>query len=195
MLGRFPDRVRVCGLAGTGRDAVRLVADEAPDVTLLDLHMPEMDGVAVLEALRDRRVPHRAVMLTAFDDLASITRALRAGAVGYLLKTSTAEQLARAVEGAARDDLPLSPAVVRRLAERPEPRAEVAVALTPREQDVLAQLATGLTNRQIAAALCIEESTVKQYLGTLQGKLQVSNRTALVVAAARRGLLDWGRPW
>ncbi|MFK0213203.1 MULTISPECIES: response regulator [unclassified Streptomyces] len=186
LLAPVPD-VTVVGEAGDGREAVGLVERLAPDVALVDLRMPVMDGVEATAAITAGPAPTRVLILTTYDTDVEIERAVEAGAVGYLLKDTTADQLAEAVRSAARGQTVLAPRVAERLValmRRPAP-----VVLTAREQDVLGAVADGLSNAEIGRRLVIAEATVKTHLLRVFAKLDVSDRTHAVVVALERGLL------
>ncbi|MEE1816368.1 response regulator transcription factor [Streptomyces sp. SP18ES09] len=186
LLAPVPD-VTVVGEAGDGREAVGLVERLAPDVALVDLRMPVMDGVEATAAITAGAAPTRVLILTTYDTDVEIERAVEAGAVGYLLKDTTADQLAEAVRSAARGQTVLAPRVAERLValmRRPAP-----VVLTAREQDVLGAVADGLSNAEIGRRLVIAEATVKTHLLRVFAKLDVSDRTHAVVVALERGLL------
>ncbi|MBU5421774.1 response regulator transcription factor [Cellulomonas hominis] len=190
------DDMEVVGTAGDGRQGVAAVRAHRPDVVLLDVQMPVMNGVAATEEIL-RVAPSTAVIvLTNFQYDRYVLPALRAGAVGYLLKDTTVEDLHRAIRTAAAGEAILSPAVTRRLlravrpalgAEHDEARAQVA-ALSAREREVLAGLARGLTNAEIAAQLYMGETTVKTYLTRAMHKLGVGNRTQAAILAHDAGL-------
>ncbi|MFE7510742.1 response regulator [Streptomyces sp. NPDC057540] len=189
LLAPVPD-VTVVGEAGDGREAVGLVERLAPDVALVDLRMPVMDGVEATAAIAAGPAPTRVLILTTYDTDVEIERAVEAGAVGYLLKDTTAEQLAEAVRSAARGQTVLAPRVAERLVallRRPAP-----VVLTAREQDVLGAVADGLSNAEIGRRLVIAEATVKTHLLRVFAKLDVSDRTHAVVVALEKGLLTRG---
>ncbi|MEU5918869.1 response regulator transcription factor [Streptomyces sp. NPDC047141] len=186
LLAPVPD-VTVVGEAGDGREAVGLVERLAPDVALVDLRMPVMDGVEATAAITAGPAPTRVLILTTYDTDVEIERAVEAGAVGYLLKDTTADQLAEAVRSAARGQTVLAPRVAERLValmRRPAP-----VVLTAREQDVLGAVADGLSNAEIGRRLVIAEATVKTHLLRVFAKLDVGDRTHAVVVALERGLL------
>ncbi|MFF3757355.1 response regulator [Streptomyces sp. NPDC002185] len=186
LLAPVPD-VTVVGEAGDGREAVGLVERLAPDVALVDLRMPVMDGVEATAAITAGPAPTRVLILTTYDTDVEIERAVEAGAVGYLLKDTTADQLAEAVRSAARGQTVLAPRVAERLValmRRPAP-----VVLTARERDVLGAVADGLSNAEIGRRLVIAEATVKTHLLRVFAKLDVSDRTHAVVVALERGLL------
>ncbi|MEU6439257.1 response regulator transcription factor [Streptomyces sp. NPDC047046] len=179
--------IEIVGEASDGREGVGLVERLAPDVALVDLRMPVLDGVAATTAIVALPVPTRVLILTTYDTDAEIERAVEAGAVGYLLKDTTRDQLADAIRSAARGETVLAPKVAERLVarmRRPEP-----VALTAREQDVLRAVADGLSNAEIGRRLVIGEATVKTHLLRVFAKLDVSDRTHAVVVALERGLL------
>ncbi|MEU3528244.1 response regulator transcription factor [Streptomyces sp. NPDC038707] len=179
--------IEIVGEAGDGREGVGLVRALAPDVALLDLRMPVLDGVAATTEIVALPVPTRVLILTTYDTDAEIERAVEAGAVGYLLKDTTREQLADAIRSAARGETVLAPKVAERLVarmRRPEP-----VTLTARERDVLRAVADGLSNAEIGRRLVIGEATVKTHLLRVFAKLDVSDRTRAVVVALERGLL------
>ncbi|MFD8936497.1 response regulator [Streptomyces sp. NPDC059578] len=179
--------MEIVGEASDGREGVGLVARLAPDVALLDLRMPVLDGVAATAEIVALPVPTRVLILTTYDTDVEIERAVEAGAVGYLLKDTTREQLADAIRSAARGETVLAPKVAERLVarmRRPEP-----VALTARERDVLSAVADGLSNAEIGRRLVIGEATVKTHLLRVFAKLDVSDRTRAVVVALERGLL------
>ncbi|MFC9595262.1 response regulator [Streptomyces sp. NPDC056944] len=186
LLAPVPD-VTVVGEAGDGREALGLVERLAPDVALVDLRMPVMDGVEATAAITAGPAPTRVLILTTYDTDVEIERAVEAGAVGYLLKDTTADQLAEAVRSAARGETVLAPRVAERLValmRRPAP-----VVLTAREQDVLGAVADGLSNAEIGRRLVIAEATVKTHLLRVFAKLDVSDRTRAVVVALEQGLL------
>lgn len=184
------DDLEVVGEASDGAEALAAVAADPPDVVLLDLRMPVLDGVAVIERLRDSHPQVRALVLTTYDADADIVRAVEAGATGYLLKDTPREELFRAVRTAARGEPVLAPAVATRLMRRAG--APAAPTPTERELDVLRLVARGLTNRAIARRLHVSEATVKTHLVHAFGKLGVDDRTAAVTAALERGLLRLG---
>jgi DNA-binding NarL/FixJ family response regulator len=192
MLDGQPD-LEVVGEAGDGREALAQVARHLPDVVLVDLRMPVLDGVATIAELARAHPGVRALVLTTYDADHDIVRALEAGAVGCLLKDVPREELFRAVRAAARGEPVLAPAVTARLLGRM--RAPAAVPPSERELEVLALVARGMTNRAVARALAISEATVKTHLVHVFGKLGVDDRTAAVTAALERGLLrlDGGR--
>ncbi|XVQ06629.1 response regulator [Spirillospora sp. CA-255316] len=177
--------ITVVGEAGNGREAVELAGRLAPDLVLLDLRMPVMDGVAATAEI----VPSgtRVLILTTYDTDAEIERAVEAGAMGYLLKDTTREQLVAAIHAAARGETVLAPRVAERLVARM--RRPAQVPLTPREIDVLTAVADGLSNADIGRRLVIAEATVKTHLLRIFAKLDVSDRTRAVVVALERGLL------
>ncbi|MFC6887314.1 MULTISPECIES: response regulator [Actinomadura] len=178
--------IEIVGEAGDGREAVALAERLAPDVALLDLRMPVVDGVAATAEIV-ARTGTRVLILTTYDTDAEIERAVEAGAIGYLLKDTTREQLVDAIRAASRGETVLAPRVAERLVarmRRPEP-----VALTAREADVLNAVADGLSNADIGRRLVIAEATVKTHLLRVFAKLDVSDRTAAVVMALERGLL------
>ncbi|WP_405976985.1 response regulator [Streptomyces sp. NBC_00158] len=179
--------IEVVGEAGDGREAVGLVARLAPDVALVDLRMPVMDGVAATAAIAAGPAPTRVLILTTYDTDVEIERAVEAGAIGYLLKDTTADQLAEAVRSAARGETVLAPRVAERLVARM--RRPAPVVLTAREQEVLAAVADGLSNAEIGRRLVIAEATVKTHLLRVFAKLDVSDRTHAVVVALDQGLL------
>ncbi len=186
VLDTQPD-FEVVGEAGGGREAVRLARRLEPDVILLDLEMPGVDGVAVLEELRDAGSAVRAVVFTAYDTDERILGALRAGARGYLLKGASRQEIFDAVRTVHAGGSPLQPVVTGRLLARmrdpaPEP-------LTPREREVLDLLAGGLSNREISGRLFITERTVKFHVSAILEKLGAANRTEAVTLAAQRGLV------
>ncbi|MEU2235918.1 response regulator [Streptomyces vietnamensis] len=186
LLAPVPD-ITVVGEAADGREALGLVERLTPDVALVDLRMPVMDGVEATAAIAAGPAPTRVLILTTYDTDVEIERAVEAGAVGYLLKDTTAEQLAEAVRSAARGETVLAPRVAERLValvRRPAP-----VVLTAREQDVLGAVADGLSNAEIGRRLVIAEATVKTHLLRVFAKLDVSDRTRAVVVALERGLL------
>ncbi len=186
MLGAEPD-IEVVGEASTGREALRVVAAVLPDVVLMDLRMPDLDGVEATRALRQRENPPRVVILTTYDTDADILRAVEAGATGYLLKDAPRQELAEAVRAAARGQTVLSPPVAAKLVSRM--RGTDASALTSREIDVLDLVARGLTNAQIGRALLIAEATVKTHLLRAFAKLGVDDRTAAVTTAISMGII------
>ncbi|WP_432844042.1 response regulator [Dactylosporangium sp. CA-092794] len=181
------DDLQVVGEAASGREALTLVAALRPDVVLMDLRMPSIDGVEATERIAARFPQTRVLVLTTYDTDADILRAIEAGAVGYLLKDTPMGQLLDAIHAAARGEAVLAPPVAARLATRT--RGPAVEQLTPREVQVLGLVALGLSNVEIGRALYIGEATVKTHLVRAFGKLGVSDRTAAVTAALSRGIL------
>jgi DNA-binding NarL/FixJ family response regulator len=179
--------IEIVGEAGDGCAAVELVARAEPDVALLDLRMPVLDGVAATAEIIAARRRTRVLILTTYDTDSDIERAVEAGATGYLLKDATSEQLVEAIHAASRGETVLAPRVAQRLVARM--RQPAPVALTPREVDVLTGVADGLNNAEIGKRLFIAEATVKTHLLRIFAKLDVSDRTHAVVTALQRGLL------
>ena len=188
MLETQPD-FTVVGEAGTGPEALTLIASADPDVLLLDLELPGLDGVGVLRRLQSDGARTRVIVFTVFDTDERIIAALEAGAAGYLLKGTPRTELFGAVRTVARGGSLLAPvatsAVLRRVRGEPTP----APTLTPRERAVLEHLARGLGNKQIAAALGISVRTVKFHVSAVFAKLGASNRTEAVTRAAQAGLV------
>ncbi len=185
-LAAQPD-IDVVGEAANGSEALAAVASLEPDVVLMDLRMPHMDGVAATERIATTHPGVRVLVLTTYDTDADIVRAVEAGATGYLLKDTPLPQLADAVRAAARGETVLAPPVAARLVSRL--RAPAVDVPTPRELEVLAGVARGLTNAEIGRELFIGEATVKTHLLRVYPKLGVDDRTRAVMVAVERGLL------
>ncbi|MFD7922042.1 response regulator [Streptomyces sp. NPDC059740] len=179
--------VEIVGEADDGRAALELVRRHDPDVALLDLRMPGLDGVATTSEIVARYPRTRVLILTTYDTDAEIERGVEAGAIGYLLKDTTRRQLVDAVHAAARGETVLAPRVAEKLVARM--RRPVQDPLTDREVDVLNAVADGLTNAEIGRRLVIAEATVKTHLLRLFAKLDVNDRTRAVVVAMDRGIL------
>jgi DNA-binding NarL/FixJ family response regulator len=180
----------VLGEAGNGAEAVVLAESLRPDVVLMDLRMPEMDGVAAIIRLAAVAPEVQVLVLTTYDTDSDVLPAIEAGATGYLLKDAPREELFRAVRAAARGEAVLSPTVATRLMGRV--RAPAAEPLSARELEVLALIARGSTNREAARKLFISEATVKSHLLHIYTKLGVNDRAAAVATAFERGLLTPG---
>lgn len=194
---RAPD-IDVVGEAGDGASAVDVVRAERPDVVLMDVRMPGVDGIeATRRILADPRLARvQVVMLTTFDDDEYLFEAIRAGAAGFLLKDTTPDALREAVRTVAGGDALLSPAVTRRVlaaaARTPVQDTARLVGLTDRERDVLAQVGGGLTNAEIGAALHLSPDTARTYVSRLLTKLDARDRAQLVVIAYESGLVRPG---
>lgn len=189
--GMFADdpRFAVLGEAGDGAQAVDLARVLDPDVVLMDLRMPRMDGVTAIRELVRLGMRARVLVLTTYDTDSDVLPAIEAGATGYLLKDSPREELARAVEAAARGEAVLSPSVATRLLGQVRAPAD---PLSARELEILHLVARGTTNREAAAKLFISEATVKTHLLHIYAKLGVNDRAAAVAVAFQRGLLSLG---
>jgi DNA-binding NarL/FixJ family response regulator len=192
------DDLEVVGEAGDGEEAVRVVRELVPDVVLMDVRMPEVDGIEATRRLADS--PSRILMLTTFDLDKYVYAAMKAGAAGFLLKDAAPEVLIEAVRAVARGEALLAPQITRRLVEefvsRPEPggAAEAALApLTPREREVLGEVGRGRSNSEIAAGLFLSEATVKTHLARLMSKLHLRDRAQAVVLAYESGLVRPGQ--
>jgi DNA-binding NarL/FixJ family response regulator len=187
MLEAEPD-MRVVGEASSGAQAVALARTTGPDVVLMDLRMPDLDGAEATGQIVADLPGCRVVVLTTFESDGDILRAVGAGASGYLLKDASRDELAHAIRAAARGETVLAPTVATTLARRV--RTPAQPALSAREVEVLALVAQGLTNAEIGRRLFIAEATVKTHLLRAFAKLDVADRTAAVVAAMSRGLLS-----
>jgi DNA-binding NarL/FixJ family response regulator len=181
------DDLRVVGEAGDGEEALLRVAELAPDVVLMDLRMPRLDGVGATARIVAGHPASRVLVLTTYDTDADIVRAVAAGATGYLLKDTPRRQLVDAVRAAARGETVLAPPVAARLVSRL--RAPAAEELTPREVEVLRAVSRGLSNAEIGRELYIGEATVKTHLLRAFAKLGVDDRTRAVTVAMERGIL------
>jgi DNA-binding NarL/FixJ family response regulator len=182
------DDIEVVGEAADGREAVERAEALAPDVMLLDLQLPSVDGVEALRMLRDRENPTRVLVLTSFTDPAKVVPALRAGAAGYLFKDVDPEALAQAIRAVHAGQVLLEPEVAAALLKG-DAADERAGALTDREREVLAEIARGRSNREIARALVLSEKTVKTHVSSILAKLGLSDRTQAALYAVRSGLV------
>ncbi|WP_307867841.1 response regulator transcription factor [Umezawaea beigongshangensis] len=182
----------VVGEAAGGEEAVTLATALEPDVVLLGLRMPGVDGVTAIERLRDAGNPARVLVLTTRDTDGDVLPAIRAGAIGYLLQDAPREELFRAVRSAARGEDVLSPPVATRLLGRVRTPEPVSDPLSPRELDVLGLVARGCTNREAAKLLFISEATVKTHLLHVCAKLGAEDLASAVATACERGLLTPG---
>ncbi|MHB8294102.1 MAG: response regulator [Acidimicrobiales bacterium] len=180
----------VVGEASTGPEALELAERLEPDVALLDIRMPGMNGLAVTRKLQEARPRVRVLIVSAFDDADYVNEALRAGAAGYLLKTATPSELTRAIQSAAAGAVVLDAGISQRLAGRlssgPAPHTE----LTPREAEVLALVARGLANKQIASRLHLGLRTVEGHVTQILAKLGAGSRTEAAVWATTHGVVD-----
>ncbi|MGR6321508.1 response regulator transcription factor [Micromonospora soli] len=192
-----PD-IEVVADAADGAEAVLLASRFVPDVVLMDIHMAPLDGIAATERILAARSETRIIMLTTFDLDEYVYRALRAGASGFMLKTTPPRELADAVRTAARGDALLSPSITRRLIDHYTATATVAgnpglMELTARETEVLRMMALGLSNREIAGRLFVGEATVKTHVNRIFAKLGVRDRVQAVVLAFQSGVARLGR--
>ena len=174
----------VVGQAADGAEAVAQFRKHHPDITLIDLRLPRMSGVDVIERVRMETPQARFIVLTTYDGDEDIYRALKAGARAYLLKGMTSEELIGTIRSVHAGKSYIPPAIAERLAERMG-----AQDLTPRESDVLEHIVHGKSNKEIAAALEVSEATVKTHINSLLGKLGVTDRTQAATAAIQRGIV------
>jgi NarL family two-component system response regulator YdfI len=178
------------GAAADGAEAVRMAGELSPDVVLMDLRMPGMDGIEAIQHIKSHYPAVEVVILTTYDDDEYIVQGLRAGARGYLLKDTSRQALFDAIRAAARGESLLPSAVVDKVvAHLAEPRPTPTGELSEREQEVLALLAQGASNREIALRLHISERTVKAHVAGIFNKLGVNSRAEAVAVAMRQGLL------
>jgi DNA-binding NarL/FixJ family response regulator len=182
-----PD-IEVVGEAANGLQAIEMVASRDANVVLMDLRMPELDGVRAIRRLRESAPETRVLVLTTFDSDSDVLPAIEAGATGYLLKDAPTEELLRAVRAAHQGQSVLSPSVANRLIG--QVRKPQRGTLSPRELEVLRLVADGATNREAASKLFISEASIKTHLLHIYTKLDVRDRAAAVGEAYRRGLLD-----
>ncbi len=186
LLGTFED-VELVGVAADGREAVDLCLAERPDVVLMDLEMPVLDGIEATSAIKAELPETAVVILTSFSDRDRIVRALDAGAAGYVLKDAEPNELSRAIAAAARGEAPLDPkAASALLSARRVPQA--SGQLSPRERQVLAMVRAGLPNKLIARRLEISEKTVKTHLTSIYKQIGVTDRTQAALWAEREGI-------
>jgi len=192
LLSLTPD-LAVVGMAADGREAVALVAEHEPDVILMDVRMPGMNGVAATREIRARYPHTRVIVLTTFDNDEYVFAALRAGAAGYLLKNADPDYLAAAIRAVHAGNAILDPAVTQKVIRRVAPaQAEPVLSerLTRRERDVLNLMAGGAANADIAERLCLAEGTVKNHVTHILAKLGAHSRAHAVRLAVEWGLLD-----
>ncbi len=192
VLSTQPD-FRVIGEAENGVAAVEIIVELRPDVVMLDLEMPEMDGVETLKRLREHNPDIRVIVFTAFDTDERILAAVQAGAQGYLLKGAPRDQIFEAVRVVHSGDSLLQPVVASKLLRemsQTSKSTETFGSVTPRGLDVLRLLARGLQNKEIAEELGITERTVKFHVGTILNRLDAGNRTEAVTIALQRGLIE-----
>ncbi len=180
-------RFEVVGEAGNGHEALAVARSVAPDVVLMDLRMPGMDGVTTIRSLKEQGSAARVLVLTTYDTDSDVLPAIKAGATGYLLKDTPREELFRAVAAADRGESVLSPAVAGRLMGNL--RSPAREPLSQRELEVLTLISQGCSNRETATKLFISEATVKTHLLHVYAKLGVRDRAAAVATAFERGLL------
>lgn len=189
------DDLTVVGEAGTGTEAVRLVRDARPDVVVMDIRMPDMDGIEATQQVTTDPEPPRVLVLTTFDDDGYVYAALRAGASGFLVKDMALEDILAAIRVVAAGDALIAPSVTRRLIEdfvgRPEPAPprRPATGITEREREVLTLVGRGLSNGEIAARLYISAATAKAHVARLLAKLDARDRVHLVIIAYEMGLV------
>lgn len=183
------DDLELVAEAGSGAEALRLCADRSPDVVLMDLVMPVMDGAETTRAIKAQAPRVQVIALTSFREDDLVQGALRAGAISYLLKNVTADELANAIRAAHAGRSTLAPeatqALIRAATRPPEPDYE----LTPREREVLALVVQGLNNREIAEQLIVSQSTIKFHVSSILSKLGVGSRTEATALAVQAGLL------
>jgi NarL family two-component system response regulator LiaR len=180
--------LEVVGEATNGAEALRLTRELEPDVILMDLLMPVMDGIAATEAIRREWPEVEVIALTSVLEDSAIYGAMRAGAIGYLLKDTGADELCRAIKAAAAGQVQMSPPVAARLL-REVPAPPQPEPLTERETEVLRQLAQGKSNKEVAAALVIADKTVRTHVSNILAKLGVTSRTQAALHAVRSGLV------
>lgn len=182
--------LQVVGEAGNGADAVALVQELVPDVVLMDLVMPGMDGIEATRRVRQVSPQTRVVVLTSYGDDAKVFPAIQAGALSYLLKTARADEVAAAVRAAGRGEAVIDPGVATRLMQalQQPALANPGSDLTERERDVLRLIAKGYTNQQIAAELYIGIKTVKSHVSNVLSKLHLEDRTQAAIFALKKGL-------
>ena len=195
LLSVQPD-IEIVGEASNGEEALRLAAQYQPHVVLMDLQMPVMDGVAATRRLQTEHPDCRVVVLTTFDDDEYVFEGLRAGAIGYLLKDSTAQKLVEAIQTAASGQSFLQPSIAAKVVAEfarssapPVPAASLLEPLTRREIDILRLLVNGLNNNEIADQLVIAEGTVKNHVTNILGKLAVRDRTQAALKARELRLI------
>ncbi len=186
MLSEEPD-FEVVGEATNGKEAVTLTGEFRPDVVHMDLRMPEMDGVTAISQIKAEYPETQILILTTYESDADILRAIETGATGYLLKDAPREELFEAIRVVAEGKSPLAPTVATRLVERMQGSDEEA--LSTREIEVLELVARGTSNKEIAKILWVSETTVKSHMLHIFDKLGVTDRTAAVTAALKRGII------
>ncbi|TIH19857.1 DNA-binding response regulator [Marinifilum sp. JC120] len=191
-LGSFDD-IEVVGEAANGQEAVELTAELSPDIILMDMLMPVMDGIQAIREIRDRKLPGRIIALTSFATDDKLFPAIKAGAMGYLLKDSTPDELLEAIRRVHRGEPSLAPDIARKvLSELSQPGEESTSPtpdpLTPRELDTLKLVAKGKSNKIIAADMFVSEATVRTHMTSILSKLHLANRVEATLYALREGI-------
>ncbi|NDV28600.1 response regulator transcription factor [Desulfovibrio sp. JC010] len=191
-LGSFDD-IEVVGEAANGQEAVEMTAELSPDIILMDMLMPVMDGIQAIREIRDRKLPGRIIALTSFATDDKLFPAIKAGAMGYLLKDSTPDELLEAIRRVYRGEPSLAPDIARKvLSELSQPGEEAATPtpdpLTPRELDTLKLVAKGKSNKLIAEEMFVSEATVRTHMTSILSKLHLANRVEATLYALREGI-------
>ncbi len=189
--------MQVVGEAGNGSEAIELASQSKPDVILMDLVMPVMDGITAIERIKSLGIASRVIALTSFDEDDKVFPAIQAGASSYLLKDISTEELVEAIRAAKVGETRLHPKVMRKLMDQVAQQAQKKKTfdgpqLTEREQEVIRLVTQGMSNREIANALVISEKTAKAHISNILGKLGVEDRTQMAVYAIKNNLVDPG---